>query len=142
MYMSCFLMLISIYNVALSAQSIPISFKDTYFCVHTRHTPCEPAQLTGIKSDIGRESPHTSGRSQQSRHTVSLWVLPLAALGVWSHSEGSRSLISGIPNLAPRNRPRRDRYEGHTESDVVYTRVYNSVHTCTQWYTRVYTSPS
>ncbi len=40
------------------------------------------------------------------------------------------------------NRPRRDRYEGHTESDVVYTRVHYCIHVGTLLYTHVYTFPS
>ena len=142
MYMSCFLMLISIYNVALSAQSIPISFKDTYFCVHTRYTPCEPAQLTGIKPDIGRESPHTSGQVSRADIRSPCGFSPWQLWGSGLIAKEAVALPLEYQTLAPRNKPRRDRYEGHTESDVVYTRVHYCIHVGTLLYTHVYTFPS
>ena len=52
---------------------------------------------------------------------------------------GGLGSVSGAEDLAPRGRPPKEPPGDDTESVVVYTWVYNSVHTGIQVCTRVYT---
>ena len=65
-------------------------------------------------------------------------TLGLGGGGCLQLGEGLGS-VSGAEALAPRGRPPKEPCGDDTESVVVYTWVYNSVHTGTQVCTRVYT---
>ena len=68
-------------------------------------------------------------------------VRPTLGLGEGGRLQprGGLGDLSGAEDLVPREGPTREPYGDDTESVVVYTWVYNSVHTGTQVCTRVYT---
>ena len=85
-----------------------------------------------IREDVGWEGEAPRPIPPSAPHAWARWGrVPPARWGLGS--------VSGAEALAPRGRPPKEPCGDDTESVVVYTWVYNSVHTGTQVCTRVYT---
>ena len=85
-----------------------------------------------IREGAGREGGAPAPSPPSAPHAWTRW-------GKATPAQRGLGDLSGAEDLVPREGPTREPYGDDTESVVVYTWVYNSVHTGTQVCTRVYT---